>query len=121
MNFINFPLYELFTFLWNRESSRGIVNSMIHRDEVKKLAELALLAVDDSELDTLTKEMDSILEYISEINTFTADIKNERKKPLLYNVMREDEVMHKEGEYTERILKEMPSTDGKYLNVKKIL
>ena len=118
MNFINFPLLTCYFY---RETCRGIVNSMIHRDEVKKLAELALLAVDDSELDTLTKEMDSILEYISEINSFTADIKNERKKPLLYNVMREDEVTNKESEYTERIMKEMPSTDGQYLKVKKIL
>lgn len=94
---------------------------MISRDEVKKIAELALLAVDDSELDTLTKEMDSILEYISEINTLTAEIKDEREKPLLYNVMREDVVTNKESEYTERILKEMPSTDGQYLAVKKIL
>jgi aspartyl-tRNA(Asn)/glutamyl-tRNA(Gln) amidotransferase subunit C len=95
---------------------------MISKDEVKKLAELSLLAVDEKELDTLTGEIDSILGYISEVDTFTATEKEEEnEKPELYNVFRKDEVLNKEGEYTERILGEAPLRDGEYVCVKKIL
>jgi aspartyl-tRNA(Asn)/glutamyl-tRNA(Gln) amidotransferase subunit C len=95
---------------------------MISRDEVKKLAELSLLAVDEKELDTLTGEIDSILGYISEVDSFTTEGKGEEnEKPQLYNVFRDDVVLNKEGEYTERILEEAPLRDGDYLCVKKIL
>lgn len=94
---------------------------MISRDEVKKLSELLLVAVDDDELDQLTGEIDGILDYISEIDSFTAQGDTERKKPELYNVMREDEVTNKSGEYTERIMEQSPDRDGEYLRVKKIL
>ena len=93
---------------------------MISRDEVKKIAELALLAVDDKELDALTKEMGAILEYVSEINEITSE-DEVREEPVLFNVMRKDEATNKPGEYTKKILKEAPSTDGDYLTVKKIL
>jgi aspartyl-tRNA(Asn)/glutamyl-tRNA(Gln) amidotransferase subunit C len=94
---------------------------MIHRDEVKKLAELSLLAVDDAELDKLTGEIDAILAYVSEIDTFASEGEDMIEKPQLYNVFREDEVTNIEGEYTERILNEAPSRDGDYVRVKKIL
>ena len=84
------------------------------------MAELALLAVSDEELDALTKEMGAILDYVSEVNKITAE-SGEREKPSLYNVMRDDEVGHEPGVYTKKILTEAPSTDGDYLTVKKIL
>lgn len=94
---------------------------MIHRDEVKKLAELSLLAVGDAELDKLTGEIDAILEYISEIDTFASEGEVVVEKPVLYNVFREDVVTNAKNEYTERILGEAPSRDGDYVRVKKIL
>lgn len=94
---------------------------MIHRDEVKKLAELSLLAVDDAELDKLTGEIDSILAYISEIDTFASEGEEVVEKPELYNVFREDEVTNTEGEYTECIMSEAPLRKGEYVRVKKIL
>ena len=93
---------------------------MISKDEVKKLSELALLAVDDAELDTLTGEIDTILAYVSEIDALTAEVE-EYAEPTLYNVMREDAVTNESGAYTEEILREAPDTDGKHLRVKKIL
>jgi len=93
---------------------------MISKDEVKKIAELALLAVSDEELDALTNEMDAILEYVSEVNKITAESEG-REEPSLYNVMREDTVTNAPGTYTKKILSEAPDTDGEYLTVKKIL
>jgi len=94
---------------------------MISRDEVKKLTELALLSVEESEIDTLTGEIDAILDYVSVINELAESENGERKKPELYNVMREDTVTNKEKEYTKKILDEAPQTDGDYVRVKKIL
>lgn len=93
---------------------------MISKEEVKKMAELSLLAVEESELDTLTGEIDAILGYISEIDSIASD-QELREKPELYNVMRDDEVTNKEHEYTERILAEAPRHDGTFVQVKKIL
>ncbi len=94
---------------------------MISKDEVKKIAELALLAVDEKELDALTKEMDSILEYVSEVNEITSESDGSHEEPALINVMREDVATNEPGQYTKKILGEAPSTDGDYLTVKKIL
>lgn len=94
---------------------------MISKEEVKKLAELSLLAIDDAELDKLTGEIDSILEYISDIDTLASEKGTEREKPALYNVMRDDVVTNEAGAYTEKILNEAPKTKDGYLQVKKIL
>jgi aspartyl/glutamyl-tRNA(Asn/Gln) amidotransferase C subunit len=95
---------------------------MISREEVKKIAELSLLAVEENELDVLTHEIGSILRYISDVNSLTAEEGDEKKeKPLLYNVMRADTVTNEKGLYTKKILGEAPKTDGHYLRVKKIL
>jgi len=85
------------------------------------MAELSLIAVEDSRLDKLTGEIDSILDYVSEVDKLASEEKQEKQKPELYNVMREDEVTNKTGEYTKRLLDEAPNTDGEYLSVKKIL
>ncbi len=93
---------------------------MITREEVQKLAELTLIAVSDAELDSLAKELDAVLGYVSEINTLTADTRT-REKPALYNVMRDDTITNMPGAYTETIVAEFPDKDGNYLRVKKIL
>jgi aspartyl-tRNA(Asn)/glutamyl-tRNA(Gln) amidotransferase subunit C len=93
---------------------------MISREDVQKLAELSLLAVDKNELDTLAGEIDSILGYVSEV-TKLADEEMEREKPLLRNVMRPDEITNTPGEYTEAIVAQFPDADGNSLRVKKIL
>jgi aspartyl-tRNA(Asn)/glutamyl-tRNA(Gln) amidotransferase subunit C len=94
---------------------------MISREDVQKLAELSLLAVDEKELDRLTGEIDSILGYVSEIDSFAAGAQTAGDKPLLRNIMRDDIVTNKPREYTDAILDQAPDRDGDYLRVKKIL
>ncbi len=93
---------------------------MISKDDVKKLAELSLLAVEERELDTLAGEIDSILGYVSEV-TKLADEEMERETPALRNVMRLDVITNKPGEYTEAIVAQFPDSDDTSLRVKKIL
>lgn len=93
---------------------------MIKKSEVEKLAELSRIEITEEEKETLAKEMESILSYISEIKAISSDISDSDEIPLV-NVMREDEKPHVRGLYTEALLKAMPKNRKGYLKVKKIL
>ncbi len=92
---------------------------MITKEEIKDLAALARMEIAEGEAEKLTKEVDSILEYVGQIKNATGEEK--RVAPKLRNVLREDEVLNTPGEYTERILSNAPSREGEFLKVKKIL
>lgn len=92
---------------------------MIKVDDVKKLADLARIEISSEELKNLTTEVDSILGYVGQVTNTEFELK--REIPKLRNVMREDAEQNSPKEYTEDILKNAPSTEGKYVKVKKIL
>lgn len=94
---------------------------MITREDVQKLAELSLLAVADEELDKITGEIDAILGYVSELSKLQGEANTGPVVPELHNVMRDDGEPHPSGQYTEALVREMPRTEGQYLQVKKIL
>lgn len=107
---------------------------------MKKLAELARLDLPENEQKRLLGDLQSILEYVDQIqkapigarrstqmNTqINADIGenqriNQRESAMLKNVFREDKEPHEPGEYTEKLLKEVPEEKDGYVKVKKIL
>lgn len=92
---------------------------MVNKEEVKNLANLARIEISDEEAETLTRELDSILDYVGQIKNSSVD--DEPLIPVLKNVMREDNPLNKDNEYTEDILNNAPSREGRYLGVKKIL
>ena len=98
---------------------------MITSKDIKSLAELARIEISDSEAEQLTQEVDSILVYVGQIKDASRDLSlqtgMDKLVPKLQNVMREDVVTNTEGEYTERLLNNAPSREGKYFKVKKIL
>ena len=90
------------------------------REEVEKLAELARIKIAPKELDELTKDIESILSYVSEIQNVAA----EAPAPALgehYNVAREDKEPHERGLYTKDVLEEAPSQKDNFIKVKRIL
>ena len=92
----------------------------MNKSEVQKLATLARVSISDEEAESLSHEFESILNYVGEIKK--ANISSSLSQDLLIkNVMREDTDPHESGLYTEAILREMPSAEGQYLKVKKIL
>ena len=93
----------------------------MEKKDIQHLATLARIQLSESEVETLTADIGSILDYVSEINSITADVENEKKVGTLYNVMREDTGAHEAGKYTEDILNAAPERDGAYIKVKKIL
>lgn len=93
---------------------------MITKEEIKHLADLARIEAPENELDRLTSQIDSILNYVGQINkAVSGEIKKEAGD--LRNIMRSDMVTVEPGEYTEAILANAPQKEGKYFKVKKIL
>ncbi|MCH7597471.1 Asp-tRNA(Asn)/Glu-tRNA(Gln) amidotransferase subunit GatC [Patescibacteria group bacterium] len=93
---------------------------MIKKKEVEKLAELSRIEISYAEKETLTKEIESILAYISEIQKVSSDILASDGQ-LLTNVMREDKDPHESGVFTDVLLEAMPKEEKGFLKVKKIL
>jgi aspartyl-tRNA(Asn)/glutamyl-tRNA(Gln) amidotransferase subunit C len=92
---------------------------MITKEDIEKLAKLARIELAESELQSLAKEADAILGYVSQIENISGEI--EKELPHLRNVMRSDAITHAPGEYTKSILANAPSVEKNYLKVKKIL
>lgn len=91
------------------------------KEDIRQLASLSRIAVTDAEVDLFQAEIGSILDYVGQIKAMTSSADNNKKPGAVYNKMRADEVTHEPGTYTEAILRELPSREGKFMKVKKIL
>ncbi len=90
-------------------------------EEVAKLAQLARIAVPEHERTALAEEMDAILGYVSDVRALVEASHDVSPVYDLENVMREDEVVNTQGEYTERIAAQFSDREGDLLRVPKIL
>lgn len=99
-----------------------ILDIMLERKDIDNLANLARIALSETEKDKLQKDMESILGYIGELQK--APGLTEEHVPENYylrNVMREDVEPFESGTNTEAILSQAPKRRGDYFVVKKIL
>ena len=98
---------------------------------VKKLAALARIRVDDSELEKFTSEFDAILKYVGQLESLSLP-ESEVRRPVLRNVMREDGETrmksdfkrgepHLANDYTPVLVEEFPQREGDALSVKQII
>lgn len=94
----------------------------VTKDEVKKLAELARIELTEQEVVKMQGEIESILSYVDTIQKVKLPETPEASVYLdIENVMREDGEPHAPGIFTEMILAQAPKTEGRYIQVKKIL
>ncbi len=64
---------------------------MISREEVLKLAELARLKVEDEEVESLQKDISSILDYVGQVSAVQGNTSAKAEElPSVRNVMRAD-------------------------------
>lgn len=91
---------------------------MIKEEEIKQLAALARIEIPVDEISKLQKDLESILDYVSELDQVADDTILDLN---ISNVMREDDQFHSAGQYTEDILKQAPETKDDFVKVKKIL
>ncbi len=90
---------------------------MISKDDAKKLAELSRLKVSDEELESVSKEINSILEYVGQIKEASADASN---NVVFSKCLREDADPNETGKETETLLNSAPKREGNYVKVKKM-
>ena len=95
---------------------------MATTEEVKKLAELARIRIDDSQLEKFTRECDAILAYV-EANSNAEMSQSEalRRGPVLRNVTRKDEKPNTPGANTKKIVEQFPASENNALVVKQII
>lgn len=95
-------------------------------EDIKKLANLARIDMDEIEMIEIAKDFDAILAYVGQVQEVS---KLNNREPLhdnpdnylIQNVMREDMVTNTTGEYTDKIMKLAPNTENGFLKVKQIL
>lgn len=92
---------------------------------IKQLADKARVDMSEDEMKEIGDSFGSILSYVGHIKEVSESMNDDNlheevsDEPI--NVLREDIVTNKKGEYTEKILKQAPSTENGYLKVKQIL
>lgn len=98
---------------------------MATTEEVKKLAALARIRIDDTEIEKFTSEFDAILAYVGQVEELKLPSTGSESafggKPALRNVMRADGEPHAAGKYTETLAKQFSQRDGNALKVKQII
>src|SRR3990167_9519093 len=93
--------------------------NMITFEEVEHLAKLARIGMTDEEKRELQKDLERILDYVSEIKEVSEKIETVVSEHR--NVFREDGNPHETGKFTEDILNLAPARVGNYIKVKKVL
>jgi aspartyl-tRNA(Asn)/glutamyl-tRNA(Gln) amidotransferase subunit C len=89
-------------------------------DQVRHVAKLARLAMDDEQLRRLTVQLESILGYVAKISEVDVSGVEPTAHALpLHNVLREDVV--EPSLPLEKVLMNAPQTDGPFFKVPKVI
>ena len=92
----------------------------ITKEEVKKVAHLARLELNENEIGNHAEQLEKILEYIKQLETIdTDDVPCTTRAIEVSNVLRKDE--KKNSDCTEDIIELGPSLENKYFKVPKII
>ena len=92
---------------------------MIEIKDVEHVAKLARLELTEEEKQKFSTQLNSILEYVNEMNEIdTTDIEPMSHALPVYNVMREDEVSYEQTK--EELMKNAPMEEDGFFRVPKI-
>ncbi len=94
---------------------------MLEIKDIEKLAKLARIELTREEMQRLLKEVDPILDYVTQLKEIVSKIGEEKKAGELRNVVRNDENQNETGANTKNIVAGMPNSQDNYLKVEKIL
>ena len=92
----------------------------INKDTVKHIAKLARISLDEKKINSLSKDLSSIMEFIGKLN----ELNTEKTIPLTSIInaslrTREDEV--KDGKIRDQILKNSPEKNEEFFVVPKVI
>jgi aspartyl-tRNA(Asn)/glutamyl-tRNA(Gln) amidotransferase subunit C len=92
----------------------------ITKDEVKKVANLARLELNENEINNHSEQLEKILEYIKQLEKIdTDDVPCTTRAIEVINVLRKDD--KKNSDCKEELLELAPSSEDKYFKVPKIM
>ena len=93
----------------------------ISKDDVRKLARLARIALNDDQLDHFVQEIQNILGYVERLNSLDLkDVEPTYQVAGLTNVMRDDVLIDYKTDQT-ALLKNVPQTEDGSIKVKRVL
>ena len=96
------------------------IRDRISSDEVKKVAQLARLELNENEINQHAEQLEKILEYIKQLEKInTEDVPCTTRAIEVVNVLRKDEKRNYEN--SEEILDLAPSRENKFFKVPKII
>jgi len=92
----------------------------IDKDTVKHISKLARISLDEEKIDSLSKDLSSIIKFIEKLN----ELKTDETKPLTSIInsslkLRKDDV--KDGKIRDQILKNSPEKNEEFFVVPKVL
>ena len=92
----------------------------INKDEVKKVAELARLELDEEQINNHAEQLEKILEYVRQLEKIdTENVPCTTRAIEVTNAFRKDE--NEEYKNSEQLLELSPSREDQYFKVPKIL
>ena len=87
--------------------------------DLDNLSELARITIAPSEKPKMLADLQSILGYVSEINSVEGNIA--RGEETVFNVIREDVVTNETGSNTDAILADAPKVKNGFVEVEQVL
>ncbi|RUA20256.1 MAG: Asp-tRNA(Asn)/Glu-tRNA(Gln) amidotransferase GatCAB subunit C [Alphaproteobacteria bacterium] len=92
----------------------------IDKNTVKHISKLARISLDDEKIDSLSKDLSSIIKFIEKLN----ELKTDETKPLTSTInsslkLRKDEI--KDGKIRDQILKNSPEKNDEFFVVPKVI
>ena len=120
-NYLKFKRYIYKIFITNYSLKENIKSMIkITKNEVKKVARLARLQLNEDEINKHAEQLEKILEYIKQLEKIdTNDVPCTTRAIEVINVFRKDE--KKNYDSTEELLELGPLKEDKYFKVPKIL
>ena len=95
-------------------------NEQLNEEQVRKVARLARLALDDEAIHVYAEQLSTVLEHIAKINALDVEGVEPMAHPLpLENRLAEDETS--DGMPLEALLANAPETEGPFIAVPKVL
>ena len=122
LNYLKFKGYVNKMFLINYYLSKKDITGMtrITKEEVKKVAHLARLELNENEINNHAEQLEKILDYIRQLEKIdTYDVLCTTRAIEVTNVFRKDE--KKNSDCNEELLELGPSREDKYFKVPRII
>ncbi len=94
---------------------------MITKEEIIKIAKLSKLHVKESDLESYSKQISKILDYMSQLNEVDTKNVDEFSNKLFNNKQNLREDIIEPSLDRDKILKNSPESDGVYIKVPKVI